>query len=79
MGTIFTTPEKTIRTIKPGDKLFKIRIGLMMSDRPCLDVSWDCPNHIARLIIDAYNRGWVKAVANVTEKEYVLLGLADEQ
>lgn len=78
MGSIFTQPESTIRTIKPGDKLFKVRSGLVMSDRAAFELSLDCPNHIAQLIIDAANRGWLKAIANVTDKEYTLLGLSNE-
>lgn len=66
-----------IKTIKPGDKMFKINNGFMTSDRASIEISPKCPSHIAVLVAQAYEAGYIKPVAHVTEKEYVLMGLAN--
>ena len=33
---------KTIKTIKPGDKMFKISNGFMTSDRASIEITNDC-------------------------------------
>ena len=72
-------PFKTtrIRTIRPGDKLFKIHNGFMASDRASLEISPHCPTQWANIIARAHQEGWLKPVAHVTEKEYVLMGLSN--
>jgi hypothetical protein len=67
----------TIKTIKPGHKLFKISNGFMTSDRASIEIKPNCPSNIANLIAQAHNNGWITAVAHVTEKEYVLMGLSN--
>ena len=67
----------TIKTIGPGDKMFKINTGFMTADRASIEISSKCPTHIANLIAQAYDAGYIKAVAHVTEKEYVLMGLSN--
>lgn len=74
----FTPSKNSIRTIKPGDRCFKIRNGFLTSDRAAIEIGINCPDHYARVVLECYNRGWIKPVANVTEKEYTLLGLANE-
>lgn len=66
-----------IKDIKPGDKMFKINNGFMAYDRASIYIDPKCPSHIANLIAQAYDAGYIKPVAHVTEKEYVLMGLAD--
>ena len=67
----------TIKSIKKGDKLFKIHNGFMTSDRASIEISPECPSHIANLIAQAYDAGYIKPVAHVTEKEYILMGLSN--
>jgi hypothetical protein len=70
-----TSHLDTIKTIKPGDKAFKIHNGLMMCDRASIEVDPKCPTNIANTIAHAYNCGWIKPVAHVTDKEYTFIGL----
>ena len=69
---------KTIKTIKPGDKMFKIHNGFMTSDRASLEISPHCPKQWADIIVRAHMEGWLTPVAHVTEKEYVLMGLSND-
>ncbi len=75
----WSNPFKTvsIKTIKPGDKMFKIRTGFMATDRASLEITNDCPSYHTQIILEAYKKGWIKPVAHVTEKEYVLMGLSN--
>lgn len=73
-------PFKTVsvKTIKPGDKMFKINNGFLVSDRASIEISPKCPSRYADMIAQCYENGWISAVAHVTEKEYVLIGLSNE-
>jgi hypothetical protein len=64
-----------IKDIKPGDKMFKINNGFMTCDRASIYVDPKCPSHIANVLMQAYDAGWIKPVAHCTEKEYMLMGL----
>lgn len=66
---------KTIKTIRPGDKMFYIHNGFMTSDRASLEITQQCPQQYVNIIAQCYENGWIKPVAHVTEQEYVLLGL----
>ena len=68
---------RPIKTIRPGDKMFKIHNGFMACDRASLEIAPTCPSNIANTIAIAHSKGWLKPVAHVTEKEYVLMGLAN--
>lgn len=71
----YTPIKNSIKTIKPGNKMYKIHNGLMMTDRASIEISTKCPTHVANMIAQAYQNGWISAVAHVTEKEYMLIGL----
>jgi hypothetical protein len=58
--------------------MFKIYNGLVMSDRASIEIAPQCPRRYADIIAECYNNGWIKPVAHVTEKEYVLLGLTQD-
>jgi hypothetical protein len=78
MSTFITAKTKTIRTIRPGDPKFKLNTGMIISDRASIDISPRCPDYYAKVVLEAYNKGWIKAVAHVTEREYILLGLSSD-
>jgi hypothetical protein len=78
MSIFITDNTKSIRTIKPGDPKFKLNTGLVTSDRASIDISPMCPDYYAKVVLEAYNKGWVKAVAHCTEREYILLGLSSD-
>ena len=50
----------------------------MMCDRASIEISPSCPSRYADIIAQCYNNGWIKPVAHVTEKEYMLLGLSND-
>ena len=76
----WTNPFQTvkIKDIKPGDKMFKFSTGFMSCDRASIYIDPKCPNHIAVLVAQAYEAGYIKPVAHMTEKEYMLIGLSKE-
>ena len=69
--------ESKIKTIRPGDKMFRMHNGFMLSDRASIEISLDCPSRYANIIAECYNNGWIKPIAHVTEKEYVIMGLSN--
>ena len=69
---------RPIKTIRPGDKMFKIHNGFMACDRASIEISPHCPIQWANIIARAHQEGWLKPVAHVTEKEYVLMGLSND-
>jgi hypothetical protein len=76
MDNLFaTTMTDSIKTIRPGDKMYRFQNGFMLSDRASIEISPKCPPNIANFIAQAYQNGWIKPVAHCTEKEYMLLGL----
>lgn len=78
MESIFAVEESKIRCIRPGDKNFKIQGPILQSDRASIEISPSCPNHYAQLILECYNRGWIKPVAYVTERELIFMGLSND-
>lgn len=75
---LFKVFQRPIKTIKPGDKMFKFNTGIMASDRASIEIAPNCPRYVAEMVAEAYNSGWIKPVAHFTEKEYTLLGLSQE-
>lgn len=78
MDIFITSHKSQIKKVKPGDKHFRIADGIMMVDRAHIEITNKCPSNVANLILDAYNRGWIKPVANITERELLFLGLSEE-
>jgi hypothetical protein len=78
MSTFITEKTKSIRTIRAGDLKFKIPAGIMMSDRASIEIDPVCPNRYSSIILEAYSKGWIRPVAHVTEREYILLGLSTD-
>jgi hypothetical protein len=71
----YTFHQSQIRTIKPGDPNFVITDGLTLANRAGLEISQRCPSNYAKIITDCINHGWLKPVANVTERELIFIGL----
>ena len=75
----FTAHDSKIRTIKPGDKRFIIQDKFTMAHRAGFEIDAGCPAAYRSIIVQCYNKGWLKPVANVTEREMIFMGLSDEQ
>ena len=67
----FVTSDDKIREIHSDHPDFYINNGIKLAPRAYIEVSYKCPTNI-RLAIDlAVANGYLKAVANVKEKEYI--------
>jgi hypothetical protein len=67
----FTTPEKTIKTIRKDDPDFIIINGIVMAPRAGFEISNDCPRQYKLMIVEAIKNGWLQPVAYMKESEYV--------
>ena len=72
-----TSRQSQIRTIKPGDKNFTITDGFTQANRAGLEISQRCPENYKDLILECIQHGWLKPVANVTERELLFMGLTN--
>jgi hypothetical protein len=72
-----TSCQSQIRTIKPGDKNFIIIDGFTHANRAGFEISNNCPKEYRSILITALNAGWVKPIANVTERELLFMGLTN--
>jgi hypothetical protein len=70
--------NSTIKTIKSNDRQFFIIDGMMMTPRAGLLISNECPDRYKMIIAECINRGWVEPVANISEREYIFLGLTNQ-
>lgn len=73
-----TAHRTQIRTLKPGDPNFVITDGLTQANRAGFEISGACPQNYAKVILDCIDRGWLKPTANITERELLFMGLANE-
>jgi hypothetical protein len=76
MNINITTSKNCIKTIRPGDKHFQIQDVFTVANRAGFEIDAKCPPTYQNVIALCYSRGWLKPIANVTEKEYVLIGLS---
>jgi hypothetical protein len=67
----FTTPDKTIKTIRKDDPDFHIHCEFLMAPRAGFEISNDCPRQYKLMIIEAIKNGWLQPVAYIKESEYV--------
>jgi hypothetical protein len=71
----FTVHKTQVRTIKPGDPNFVINDGFVQTNRAGIEISQRCPENYKDLILECIHHGWLKPVANVTERELIFMGL----
>ena len=74
----FTTHQSTVRTLKPGDCNFRIIDGMVITSRAAIEISKNCPRRYVEIIEDCVKNGWLKPIANVTERELLFMGLSKE-
>jgi hypothetical protein len=58
-----------------GDRNYMIEDGLLQCPRAGIEVTNDCPTAWKEAIVQAYNAGYLKPFANVTEREMLFMGL----
>ena len=74
----FISKRSTIRSIKPGDKNFRISDGLVTAPRAGFEISESCPENYRSLILECVEHGWLKPVAHITERELMFIGLSND-
>jgi hypothetical protein len=74
----YTVHTSQVRTIKSDNPNFVIHDGLMISPRAGFEINKDCPREYRQIIAACIDRGWLKPVANVTERELLFIGLSQE-
>lgn len=74
----FKTHTSTIRTIRPGDRHFRIIDKFVITPRAGFEISKSCPDEYISILRQAVQAGWIKPVAHVTERELLFMGLTNE-
>ena len=74
-----TFRQSQIRTIRPGDRNFTLTDGFTQANRAGFEISNNCPAEYKSIFITAIKAGWLKPVANVTERELIFMGLTNNQ
>lgn len=72
-----TATKSQIRTIKQGDPRFLIHDKFIVAPRAGFEINYNCPREYKLVIQECIDRGWIKPVAHVTERELIFMGLAD--
>lgn len=73
-----TSYKSSIRTIRSNHPAFQITDGIMVSPRAGFEINEKCPKEYRQIISTCIDRGWLKPVANVTEKELTFFGLSKD-
>jgi len=74
----YTIRRSQARTIKHNDSRFRITDGLAVVPRAGFEISQDCPREYRLVLADCINRGWIKPVAYMTERELLFSGLSND-
>jgi hypothetical protein len=74
----YTFQKSQVRTLKQSDPNFVITDGLMQTPRAGFEINKNCPREYRQIIAACIDQGWLKPVANVTERELVFMGLSND-
>ena len=74
----YTIHKNQVLTLKPGDKNFRIVDGMVITPRAGFEISNDCPYNHLQILQTCIDRGWIKPVAHITERELLFIGLNNE-
>lgn len=74
----FNIHRSSIKTIHQSDPRFLISDGLIVTPRAGFEVTLGCPKEYRAIISECIDRGWLKAVAHISERELLFIGLSDE-
>ncbi len=73
-----TTRSSQIRTIKQDDPRFRIVDKFTTCGRAGFEISKQCPREYGLILSECIDRGWIKPVAYMTEREMVFMGLSND-
>lgn len=71
-----TAHQSQVRMVRQNDPIFMIVDGIVVTPRAGFEISLQCPREYRLIIQDCIDRGWLKPIAHVTEKEYVWMNLS---
>lgn len=74
----FIETKNKIFSIRPNDPYWLISDGMIITPRAGFEISERCPGNHKVFISNAIDQGWLTAVAYITEREKVFLGLSNE-
>lgn len=74
----YKTHKCQIKTLKPNDEQFIITDGIVKAPRAGFEINENCPNQYRQIIVACVDRGWLKPVAYMTEREMMISGLIQE-
>lgn len=72
----FTTHKSEIRTIRQDDPRFRISDKFTTAPRAGFEISQGCPKEYRMIMQECIQRGWLKPVAYMTERELLFSGLS---
>ena len=67
---IFTTTDKTIKTIRQSDPDFMLNNGMQIVPRSAIEFSELCPTSLILQVQNAIGKGWIRPLAYIKESEY---------
>jgi hypothetical protein len=67
--------KSQIRTIKQDDRRFRIVDKFTTCGRAGFEISQQCPREYKLILSECIDRGWIKPVAYMTERELLISGL----
>jgi len=74
----FSIHQSKVRTLKQNDPNFLIKDKFVVAPRAGFEISNNCPKEYRLIIQECINYGWLKPVANITERELLFMGLSND-
>lgn len=68
--------KSQVKTLKHDDPNFTIQDGLTLTPRAGFEINKNCPREYQQIIAACIDRGWLKPIAHITERELLFLGLS---
>lgn len=75
----FTEAQRKIFSIRPNDPYWIISDGMIITPRAGFEISDRCPGNHRVYITNAIDQGWLTAVAYITDREKMFLGLSSNE
>ena len=74
----YTIRQSQVCTLKSNDPRFHITDGLAVAPRAGFEISQGCPREYRLVLADCIDKGWIKPVAYMTERELLFSGLSND-
>ncbi|CAB4128781.1 hypothetical protein UFOVP112_75 [uncultured Caudovirales phage] len=65
----YTVQESPWVTLKMGDPSFQLQGPFTLANRASIEITKNCPKHIATDVVLAIQAGWIRAVATVPKDD----------